>query len=425
MGNNEAAAPSKSEKLPSPVQLQEQPAFHPYADWTAMQAYYGPGMMPPYFSTSVVPGYAPHPYMWAPRPLVPPFGSPYAAMYSNGAYPHPSMPLGSQAQHPAATEMGTPLSIEAPDISSGSKDKGLVTKLNATGGNRNSNNAAGAHGNELSRSGYNSADGSSNGSDGSNSTGGYSDQRKVGSEDRPSSDERKIDSNINPANGGGKCSSLKVSLGVSATPTDIARNRVRNKTSPGPAQASIMKNTGNPVPSTTIPMMPGSTGVPSELWMQDDRALKREKRKQSNRESARRSRLRKQAENEGLAKKVDTLVAENTNLRSEISRLISSSDALRAENSALLEKLKNLRSIHPEESSQPNVETEGAPSIVAANLLSMIDKPNSINPSENLEAGSTGDPNGKLQQFLDTSPRTEVAETVLSMNPVTMPDKGL
>ncbi|XP_042414778.1 G-box-binding factor 3-like [Zingiber officinale] len=125
-------------------------------------------------------------------------------------------------------------------------------------------------------------------------------------------------------------------------------------------------------------------------------------------------------ENEELAKKVDTLVAENTNLRSEISQLISSSDALRAENSALLEKLKNLRSIHPEESSQPNVETEGAPSIVAANLLSMIDKPSSINPSENLEAGSTGDPNGKLQQFLHTSPRTDAVGTVLSMNPVTM-----
>lgn len=47
--------------------------------------------------------------------------------------------------------MGTPLSVEAPDISSGSKDKGLVTKPNTTVGNRNSNNAAGAHGNELSQ----------------------------------------------------------------------------------------------------------------------------------------------------------------------------------------------------------------------------------------------------------------------------------
>lgn len=35
-----------------------------------LQAYYGPGVMPPpYFGTSVVPGHAPHPYMWAPRVL--------------------------------------------------------------------------------------------------------------------------------------------------------------------------------------------------------------------------------------------------------------------------------------------------------------------------------------------------------------------
>ncbi|XP_042394301.1 G-box-binding factor 3-like isoform X1 [Zingiber officinale] len=425
MGNNEAATPSKTEKLPSPVQLQEQPALHPYADWAAMQAYYGPGMMHPYFSTSVVPGYAPHPYMWAPRPLVPPFGSPYAAMYPNGAYPHASMPLGSHAPHPGATEavvMATPLNVEAPDISLGCKDKWLVTKLNATVGNKSSKNASGAHGNELSQSGYNSADGSSNGSDGSNSAGGSSNHVKVGSEDRPSSDERNIDSNINPANGGGKTSS-KVSFGVSGTPTDIAGNRVKNKASPGPAQPLVVKNTGTPVPSSAIPMMPGCNGVPSELWIQDERTLKREKRKQSNRESARRSRLRKQAENEELGKKVDTLVAENTNLRSEISQLISSSDALRTENSVLLKKLKNLQTIHAEEPSLPNAEIEGAPSIVAVNLLSMIDKPNSISSGENLEAGSADDPDGKLQQLLDTNPRTEVAETVLTMIPVTVQDK--
>lgn len=55
----------------------------------------------------------------------------------------------------------------------------------------------------------------------------------------------------------------------------------------------------------------------------------------------------------------------------------------------------------------------------------MIDKPNSISSGEHLEAGIAGDPNGKLQQLLDTSPRTEVAETVLTMIPVTVQDKWL
>ena len=52
----------------------------------------------------------------------------------------------------------------------------------------------------------------------------------------------------------------------------------------------------------------------AEMWLQggqDERELKRQRRKQSNRESARRSRLRKQAECEDLGKRVDKLQDEN------------------------------------------------------------------------------------------------------------------
>lgn len=51
--------------------------------------------------------------------------------------------------------------------------------------------------------------------------------------------------------------------------------------------------------------------------MQDDRELKRVRRKQSNRESARRSRQKKQAECEDLASKVQLLDQENVSLRQE------------------------------------------------------------------------------------------------------------
>ena len=51
--------------------------------------------------------------------------------------------------------------------------------------------------------------------------------------------------------------------------------------------------------------------------MQDDRELKRVRRKQSNRESARRSRQKKQAECEDLASKVQLLDQENASLRQE------------------------------------------------------------------------------------------------------------
>ena len=54
---------------------------------------------------------------------------------------------------------------------------------------------------------------------------------------------------------------------------------------------------------------------------QDDREQKRMKRKQSNRESARRSRLRKQAECENLSGKVEELMHDNARLR-EANRLL-------------------------------------------------------------------------------------------------------
>ncbi|CAL8468700.1 g8240 [Coccomyxa elongata] len=61
--------------------------------------------------------------------------------------------------------------------------------------------------------------------------------------------------------------------------------------------------------------------------VQDERELKRQRRKQSNRESARRSRLRKQAECEGLGQKVLDLEAENVKLKETIAVLQAQLDA--------------------------------------------------------------------------------------------------
>ena len=57
----------------------------------------------------------------------------------------------------------------------------------------------------------------------------------------------------------------------------------------------------------------GASGAP-----QDERELKRQRRKQSNRESARRSRLRKQAECEELGSRVGGLTEENEKLRADL-----------------------------------------------------------------------------------------------------------
>ena len=86
----------------------------------------------------------------------------------------------------------------------------------------------------------------------------------------------------------------------------------------------------------------GSGGSGGEVWM-DERELKRQRRKQSNRESARRSRLRKQAECEDLGGRVDALSTENVTLRAELARLKETCGALETDNTVLTDKLKDLK----------------------------------------------------------------------------------
>jgi len=147
-------------------------------------------------------------------------------------------------------------------------------------------------------------------------------------------------------------------------------------------------------------MVPVHNAVPSDLSVKDERELKREKRKQSNRESARRSRLRKQAETEELATQVESLAAENTSLRSEIGRLTESSEKLRLENSALMVKLKDTAEPSPSKAAA----SPSSPRASAENFLSMIDSANAPSVSRHTEHGGP-----RLRQLLDSSPATDVA----------------
>ncbi|XRB06867.1 G-box binding factor [Pycnococcus provasolii] len=79
----------------------------------------------------------------------------------------------------------------------------------------------------------------------------------------------------------------------------------------------------------------GSSGV-DLASIQDERELKRQRRKQSNRESARRSRLRKQAECEELGGRVDDLADENDRLRREVNDLREKCHALQQANAQLV-----------------------------------------------------------------------------------------
>ncbi|XP_047338625.1 common plant regulatory factor 1-like [Impatiens glandulifera] len=110
----------------------------------------------------------------------------------------------------------------------------------------------------------------------------------------------------------------------------------------------------------------------NETWLKNDRELKRQRRKQSNRESARRSRLRKQSEAEELAKRVDALIAENLSLKSEISRVTDNSKKLKFENAALLE---NMKSSSTGQRGDRNLNKSGGKRVPVSteNLLSRVD----------------------------------------------------
>ena len=72
----------------------------------------------------------------------------------------------------------------------------------------------------------------------------------------------------------------------------------------------------------------------------DERELKKQKRKQSNRESARRSRLRKQAECEDLSTRVANLEKLNRSLSEELLQMKAKCKRLTGDNSSLQQQLK-------------------------------------------------------------------------------------
>ncbi|CAL4927969.1 unnamed protein product [Urochloa decumbens] len=100
----------------------------------------------------------------------------------------------------------------------------------------------------------------------------------------------------------------------------------------------------SPVKAETSGQGEVNAAVPSQhdiaLSRMDERELKRERRKQSNRESARRSRLRKQQECEELAQKVTDLTAINGALKSELDQLKKACQDMEAENSQLMGEME-------------------------------------------------------------------------------------
>ncbi|XP_027108494.1 common plant regulatory factor 1 isoform X2 [Coffea arabica] len=413
MGNSDEAKSSKPEKSSSPAP--DQANVHVYPDWAAMQAYYGPRVaVPPYFNSAVASGHPPHPYMWGPaQPMMSPYGTPYAAIYPHGGvYAHPGVPLGSHANghgvlpSPTVTEAtaAVPLSLDTPVKSSANTDKGFTNKLKGFDGlamsiGNGSSDRAGA-GSDHGISQSEDTEGSSDGSNGNTTKVGQNNKKR--SREGTPSDAAGEGKNLTPKSpirtGEVNGTSAKV-MGMTVATANEVEKVMGSVLSPNMTSTLELRNpSGGNMKTSPV----------SEAWLQNERELKRERRKQSNRESARRSRLRKQAETEELAKKVQSLTAENLSLKSEIHKLTESSERLKLENATMMEKLKNPQLGQTGNLSLSKFDEMRLQPVGTANLLARVNNSGSVDRNdeegevfENTKSGA------KLRQLLDANPRTD------------------
>nr|GME17206.1 transcriptional activator TAF-1 [Ipomoea batatas] len=422
MGNSEEGKSSKPEKSSSTTP--DQGNAQMYLDWAAIQAYYGPRVaIPPYFNSAVPPGHAPHPYMWGPpQPMMPPYGAPYAAIYAHGGvYAHPGVPIGSHShgheippsgainEATAAASMGTDTSGK----SSGNADRGLMSKLKGFDGLGmsigNGNSDGGKGGTDHTHSQSMETEGSS---DGSNADTVGENTKKRSRETTPTNADKTT--NGYPTSAGEFNGASKKLTPMTIPPilpgqvmgTVVSPNMTTSLDLRSPPSANLKAS------PTNVPQL--SPTMPTETWAQNERELKREKRKQSNRESARRSRLRKQAETEELAKRVQSLTSENINLKSEINKLTENSEKLKLENVALMvhtiqERLKAEKLGQMEEISLGKIdEKKRLQPVATADLLARVNNSDSVDRNgEEDEVYDSNSSRTKLHQLLDASPRTD------------------
>uniref|UniRef100_A0A453N4Z8 BZIP domain-containing protein n=1 Tax=Aegilops tauschii subsp. strangulata TaxID=200361 RepID=A0A453N4Z8_AEGTS len=246
--------------------------------------------MPPhgFFPPPVAAGQA-HPYMWGAQHMVPPYGTPPPPymMYPPGTvYAHPTTPGVHPFHYPMQTNGNPEPAGAAPGAAetNGKNEPGKTSGPSANGVTSNSFNFLLTRGLILLQQ---------------------------------DSHSKENDVNENVQSGA-------VIGGVAGPATNL----------------NIGMDYWGATGSSPVPAMRGK--VPSgsargEQW--DERELKKQKRKLSNRESARRSRLRKQAECEELGQRAEALKSENSSLRIELDRIKKEYEELLSKNTSLKAKL--------------------------------------------------------------------------------------
>ncbi|KAM7525477.1 hypothetical protein LguiA_015379 [Lonicera macranthoides] len=367
MGSSEMDKPTKEAKESKTPTSQEQASSTSAGtvnpDWSGFQAY---SPIPPHGFMASSP--QAHPYMWGVQHLMPPYGTPphpYVAMYPHGGmYAHPSIPPGSYPFSPfampspngvAEASGNTPGCTEVDGKSSEGKEKlpikrskGSLGSLSMiTGKNNDPGKTSGASANGVySKSADSGSEGSSE--EGSDADSQNESQMKSGS--RQDSLEAETSQNGNTAHGsqnGGQNQTMSIMpMPVAGAPVGVpgpTTNLNIGMDYWGGATSSAIPAIRGKSPSTPVAGGMVTTGsresMQSQLWLQDERELKRQRRKQSNRESARRSRLRKQAECDELSQRAEALKEENATLRAELSRIRSDYEQILAQNASLKERL--------------------------------------------------------------------------------------
>ncbi|KAG0609178.1 hypothetical protein M758_8G164100 [Ceratodon purpureus] len=321
-----AATTTTSAAAGTPVQ-DPQAGAPGYNEWlAAFQAYYQAGAQPP------AGGGFPHPYMWGGQPMMPPpYGGPhpsYGAMY----------PPGGMYGHPMYGQYGT----VAPEAMGGGELADGKPEVKTEGAKPNSlKRSKGSKGSlQLLKVGEGKGNGvsqSSNGEENDGETGsdGSTDGSGEGNAQNLLGGKRSFEQMAIEAVGGGPY--MPPPGGVVGAPPPVG--------APGSGSLDMSLDywsagsVPQPKGGKRASGSPSTSAPPAELWLTDEREVKRQRRKQSNRESARRSRLRKQAECEELGTRVDTLTVENMALRTELSRVTEECKRLQDENRNLVQKI--------------------------------------------------------------------------------------
>ncbi|KAI3669609.1 hypothetical protein L6452_40893 [Arctium lappa] len=331
MGAGEQSSPAKHSK---PTSTQETPPPS-YSDWSSsMQAYYGSGAAPPFFASSVA-SPTPHPYMWGGQhPMMPPYGTPvpYPALYPPaGVYGHPSMPMTA-----STAQLTTEMEAKAPNGKErvpNKKSKGTSVNVNVIGVR------TGESGKAASSSGNDGATQSAeSGNDGSTDASDEDDQHEQSGGKKGSFHQMLADANARNSISGSNVP-VPGNPVVSMPTTNLNMGMDLWNPSAGTGSMKMQPNHSGVSQTVVPPPMLGRESMMADQWVQDERELKRQKRKQSNRESARRSRLRKQAECEELQARVEVLSNENHSLREELQKLSEECGKLTSENNSIKDEL--------------------------------------------------------------------------------------